>query len=287
MIRFSAHAVVVEAENRARRSRTLHEVGVDVEGVGLEDPAGELLHRRALEVECGIEVRIDAEPRRSEEPAHGRHSGSRRRIRRKAPAGAFPPRDRRPRVERGFLARESGHEVVIERGGIVLGDLRARRLALAHPERRALRLAVEHDLETPRALCCGRRQGHRSPPVRRRVVVGVGRNRRGRELRTVRCEDAELGVVLSMLVGEERGEIYGLSRLEVRVAMLDFGCRAGREFDRSIARHDQIDGLLIVGPLLRPPRLRNGGVARARERVDQRATRIVELEVEMRSRRIA
>src|SRR5437763_8516518 len=78
VIRFPAHAVVVEPENRSRRARALQKIDIDVERIGFETPAGEILHCGAFESECRIEVRIDAQPRRAEEPADCGHPGSRR-----------------------------------------------------------------------------------------------------------------------------------------------------------------------------------------------------------------
>src|SRR5437016_5523846 len=66
-----------------RRNWTLREVRGDVERIRLEGPACELLDGSAFEIECGVEVRVDAEPRSAEKAANRRQSGTVRGVRRK------------------------------------------------------------------------------------------------------------------------------------------------------------------------------------------------------------
>src|SRR5258708_1172515 len=61
MIRLAAHAIVVEAEHRTGRRRTLQDVGGNIERVSLEDPRRLRLERVAFEVERRVEVRVEAD----------------------------------------------------------------------------------------------------------------------------------------------------------------------------------------------------------------------------------
>src|SRR5438067_2733679 len=78
----ATQAVVVEAEHRAGRGRALQDVGGDIKNVALKDPGCLRLERVAFEVECRVEMRVEADSRPAEEAAHGRQAGANVRIRR-------------------------------------------------------------------------------------------------------------------------------------------------------------------------------------------------------------